>query len=388
MSEFVVKLSYSGHANAVHKPSGVSVHSAVDPLREAHCVAELLARQHGSVLLVGNGLGYLANELKKREALSACVEVFGTLATLCKVHGVFRDQLLCETRDSMTRVFSTFLPGSRLIVMPYVRTLAPFLDTGLRECLNTAHVRAVSREVYDPIVSKNISENERLITSVKQLDFAEFCSPRIPVAVGSSPSLSVSIECLREFRSELTIVAASGAIPVLRQFGLNADFIVAMEARSTVLVDLEFANGSEWTIVFPWTHPQVLRNLKLPLLMVSQDQNIFTQGGASGLAAADIASRLGPAPIYLIGMDMSDSFGEYSKGVARTSANFSLSAPKFDFMRNSARAWAQNSGKQFKHVVMPGTERIHGFDQIYPVELRTAFERDICERELLSHCHD
>jgi hypothetical protein len=175
-------------------------------------------------------------------------------------------------------------------------------------------------------------------------------------------------------------------VPALRRANIEADWIIAMEARDAVVRDLEAAPDGANVIVFPWAHPSVVRQNRFDRYLATEEFGLKTSGGSTGLAAADFVLKMSSGSVFMVGMDMSDRSGEYSHGAERESANISLRAPKFNVMRNAASQWARRySHRRIYHMTMPGDETISGALAIYPVELDTELARELSRNNLMAH---
>lgn len=386
MNTFALRKAQNDCFTAYHIATNVLIHSSVDPIAEAKAVLKQSESTSGDVLLIGNGLGYVSTELEKAGRLHKVVELFAGLSNLCGDYGTRAADYRCFTADELSSVLTSCPNSVQIVISPYINALRNELDVELRKLVCDLLVTLQSQKVYRPLVDSNIRVNRRHFESLEHFEKLHFDDDKILVAVGSAPSLDASLETLRDYRERIVLAAASGALPILSQYGLNPDFAVAMEARDSVIGDCEFASEGLAIVVFPWTHPAVLSETHFQLLRANETDNIYTGGGSTGIATADIAVRLCAGPLFLVGMDMTDSSGEYSARANRVSANLRLGAPKFSVMRCAATEWVGRIQRTIYHMTMPGTEPILGARKVYPMELRTSFDRELINRAHL-HSH-
>ncbi len=366
----------SGHTSAVHN-SGTLVHSAQDPVAEAKAIATLLLTDNvRKILILGNGLGYLRTALTDLGVNCHTVELFEELNTLAFESNRFAADTFCSNAEELQSVLKQRGSEAHLVVAPYVMSLRSELPRDVRLLVEELQVTLQSQHVYKSIIDRNIRANVAMLHELPKLSDIEIGTNKLAIAIGSGPTLDACMPALVEWREQLVLIAASGAVPVLSNNGIQPDWIVAMEARDGVVIDLESAHDRSTVLVFPWTHPSVMSDARFKRVVASEADKIFTSGGATGLAAADFATKLTAGAVFMVGMDMSDSEGEYSGGSSRVTANRKLGAAKFNVMREAAAKWAQVQRQSIYHVVMPGQSEVDGAHKLYPMELATAFARE------------
>ena len=374
-NRFVTRATASGHTTAVHI-GGTLVHSAQDPHAEAEAIASILtSAEYKSLLVIGNGLGYLSGAVRRRGLKCVSIELFADINSLAaEVTGVAADKL-CLSGEELISALDQYGLNAHILMSPYIMSLRAELSDDLRTLLEELQVTLQSQRAYKNLIDRNIEANRAQLPKLTRLCIQEQQSCKLAIAVGSGPTLDACMQTIIEWRDELLLVAASGAVPVLRKNGICPDWIVALEARESVVADLESAECESKVLVFPWTHPRAINDDRLTLIAANESDGICTGGGSTGLAAADFVAMLTSGAIFMIGMDMSDRKGEYSAGVARTTTNYTIGAAKFNVMRAAASRWICSLKKKAYHVVMPGGEQINGAHKLYPIEIATAFAR-------------
>lgn len=377
MNRFELQTTASGQLTAMHC-GGALVHSAEDPLSEAEAIATLMSKESEKrILLIGNGLGYLSCALRNRGIECTSIELFPELHLYAALESGRGADEVCVSAKEFSEALSSCISGTELIIAPYVIALRGELKLELRRIIDELHVKLQSQRVYKTLIDFNIATNRMLLSSLPQLETDAEKSRKHAVVAGSGPTLEACIRTVAEYRENILLFAASGAVPVLARHGLNADWIIALEARDTILPDLEHAPDNCSILIFPWTHPQVVNNTRFRRIVATEDHRLFTNSGSTGLAALDFAAKLTEGTMFMIGMDMSDRRGEYSRGVERETANSTIGAVKFGVMRTAAASWIrQHSSRKVFHMVMPGDDQVEGAYKLYPIELTTAFARE------------
>lgn len=368
MNKFELFASESGDLTARHGDTRILVHSAANPAKEAADVAaSLMQNSSANFILIGVGLGYLARELVRHNRLHACYEPFPELQQHAKT-GWSAAQNGMEVKgvgDLMLDFANTEIARTtEIVIAPYVRALSSLLDPQLRKTINGRQVVGQSRKLYAPLIERNMRLNESKWKTIPRLEPMLIQCDKPAIAIGAAPSLDFCLDAIRTYREQFLIVAASGALPVLSAANIIPDWVVALEARETVSDDLEFAAEGQRVIVFTWTHPSVLE--KAAVRLHSADEGILcTDSGTSALTAADLVLRLSSGTLYLVGMELSNTNGDYANGVNRQSSDECLPAPKFEVMRAALLKWTlANRNRNILHVLPDNVAPVHGINHV------------------------
>ncbi len=383
MNQFVLKRAESGEWTAMHKETGVLVHSAVSPQSEAERAAlSIQALSDDPVILIGVGLGYLARELASRGMSIQCYEPFADLTLHLETAQLQSGDAgeVFSGLELLADATSCVGTGKRTIIAPYVLALQSYLPQPLRELIAEKHVLTQSRKKYAPIIKRNIDANLLLWHKLPKIQLSAHQSPRLGVAVGAGPTLTACVETLCAARSKLLLVAASGAVPALMSAGIEPDWIVVLESSDAAERDLDFVSPASRLVVFPWSHPAALE-CNRGLVFAADEDDLHTHSGTSGIAAADLALKLTNRELFLVGMELSDADGEYATGALRESANVARSAPKFLVMRHAAEEWAlQNDMCSIMQVVPSGVAPVRGMEPVLAGDFSNALHSRISAR--------
>jgi hypothetical protein len=219
-------------------------------------------------------------------------------------------------------------------ISPYLPLLAVHLRSPLSDLLQHFRSERASQSIYCDIVKNHSQVNQGHLSD---FPFALKASPEPKpfVVCGAGPSLNDCINVLKTFRDRICIIAVSGAIPALLCQDINPDWVIAFEARETVLDDLKDLPITTRVIVFPSTHPSVMSKSGFTFYSGTDSNDALeTRGGTSVIPALDFAIRLAKQFILLCGVDLSNENGTYAIGSKRENhAGDKTSMPKFAAMR-------------------------------------------------------
>jgi len=364
MNDFEPFQSDCGDLSVRHRLTSILVHSAANPTKEAADAAtSLLRNTSAQFTLIGVGLGYLAAELARQGRLHKCYEPFAELQRYAGQCGILNGAVHeVQNGDALAADFRQIdcTQCGEIVVAPYVRALSDHLATDVREAVNRLQVANQSRKFYAPLIERNMRLNVSRWSALRQLQSEFSRSDKPAIAIGAGPSLDRCMDVIHGNREKFLLIAASGAMPALSAAMIQPDWTVALEARETLAGDLVFAAPSQKTVVFPWTHPAAFNNRELQLY--GADENaIVTSGGTSAITAADLALKLTSGPLFLIGIELTNSHGSYANSANRLSADTRTPAPKFEIMRTALQEWAQaNCGREITHVLPDGVVPVHG----------------------------
>jgi hypothetical protein len=348
LAEYRLLRSRSGDATAVHLPSNNLIHSAVDPVREAidivsagnHTIRDLC-------VVVGGGLGFVPEALLRSGAAKS-VLVIEPDPALFQLGRHIRPDAEYYSSPAIRTAFATTsaslswqlreIPKSAgLLIAPYLLRIACADGHPLANAMRIVRAEQTSRFVYDPIVAGHELVNRNALANLPSV-FEGMPLDKPALVIGAGPSLDRCVDVIRESRQTCTIIAASGAVPALLKAGVVPDWTVALEAKDAVLADVAELPVNASVIVFPATHPNVLKNDKHKLWSASDSEGnvLSTRGGSSIIPALDFALRVSSREVILIGVDLGYQAGQYARGTIRdnkTAKAVGEVPPKFLSMR-------------------------------------------------------
>lgn len=350
VGQFQIFTSKSGALSAKHTARSVLIHSAIDPIIEARTVASRIATAGvRTVTLIGCGLGYLERELFAHRVEVTAIELHANLYELRKQlvrdtqsSGYGKDVRLCGTVSELREILTMCGADRMLCIAPYVTTLADELPREIAAELLAQKVMDASRTLYQPLIAANEKQNAAAIRGLPRLNTNGRSCSRIALAVGAGPSLSGCMETIKAARSELLVIAASGAVPVLRANDISPDWTIALEARESLAHDADMLEDGAKVIVFPWSMPAVVGAKRLDVYLADEQTGLATSGGTSSLTAADFAFKITRGNVYLLGMDLSDTDGAYATGALRANVSGQMPSPKYASMRVAFEEWLKD----------------------------------------------
>jgi hypothetical protein len=371
-AEYEILSSRSGAPTALHVPSQTLVHSGIDPRREAGEIADAHnCSGTGSTLLIGGGLGYLAEAILQMRGSGHRIHVIEPDAGLLRLAMTNRSGVdyltssrihvsTVSTKKALQMRMASIEPDATVIISPYLLRLSECNATPLKDILRVLRTEIASSAIYAPLLRENSQcMRVRLIPAVENLAFEP---DKMMVIVGAGPSLDHSLEFLRQHRSRLNILAASGAAPALMAGGVAPDCVFAMEAKVTVVSDLSVLPQGARVVIFPFTHPAVIASGRYSLYSGGDNDHtgLETRGGSSAIPALDYALRASTTDLLLVGMDLGYQSGTYAHASKRaTSADVigNPLPPKFLAMRAGLeRVLSEhgNTARRIYHVLTNG----------------------------------
>lgn len=152
------------------------------------------------------------------------------------------------------------------------------------------------------------------------------------VVVGAGPSLTDSLESLKESRTKAVYIAVDTAVRVLRHAGIDPDYIVTVDPQPVNRVFLEGYAGQASIVLDPTVSHHSARYAsksrvyvtstpfqlgRLFGLMLAEEPGELAFGGSVSTNAYDLARRMGCDPVYLVGQDLAFSDGQvHARGAA------------------------------------------------------------------------
>jgi hypothetical protein len=327
--------------------NGKAVHSRHPDQEAKRQVAEILSRSPRSVILLAPGLGFVIDLLlEQSEARLLWIEPDERIqqAVLRRIskklvafHRHHLDDLTIYSDDTSERLIlcSSFPEFNRLrsllVGTPdtwhiftlratfhprYVSFLADLEQRSFRETVNRNTLKR-----FDRIWLKNLYYN--LVSAsqwyaVSSLFQKHRNQPGVVVSAG--PSLDRCIPALIENRSRFILIAVDTAVNTLQHYGLDPDYLLSVDAQAANFFHIRPYRGQATLVVDMTVSYLTLRHHKGPYFTFHNPlpaasvilQMLFPDGageiqfgGSVSTNAFDFAIKLGCAPIYLCGLDLS-----------------------------------------------------------------------------------
>ncbi len=402
LAEYRILQSRSGQPTAMHIPSGCLIHSRIDPVREAQTIAGQYPVCAGdAVVLLGGGLGYLAEALFKMTGKQGDIWVIEPEMALIRLshhnrpEGVYtalnRIHLLsAATIGSLTKDLKHSTMISHLIVSPYFLQIAGLQSGPLSDYVRVLRAEIASRSVYNSLILEHERKNADSLLQLKSIHNVMLPSEKLTIVCGAGPSLSQVADSIQTHRDHLTVIAASGAVPSLRKRGIIPDWVVALEAKEAVVRDLTALPDDVNLIVFPATHPEIFTRFKTVRLYRATDTSggsLTTRGGSSLIPALDFALKQTTGDVALVGADLGYQNGRYAEGALRETEYYDSvkTPPKFASMRaglETLLAETNRNNRVIFHVLDSGNT-LRGSQQVTPDQ----FTDDLLKMQHQRYCH-
>jgi hypothetical protein len=386
LASFVLKRSKRGDLNIQCVETGTLLHSNFAPQHEAEQIVDALAcTDERSVLLIGGGAGYLQRELRARLSRDARLTVFEPEPELCALSAANNEldvgfpgiqRVASTSKTVLSELISSLSESTRVIIAPYLKRTARNRRSPLFQMLHALASEESAGTTYYDALRVATQRNQVHLETMPPWTDLKFEREREICVVGAGPSLDNCAPALRDHRAQLTIIAASGAVPALLRHNIQPECVVALEALLVCTEDLANLPNDVPVIVFNCTSPAVLTAHAMLLRGDPPFAPLTTRGGSTIIPALDLGLKSNAQNIYLVGVDLGQGPQAYANGTHRQSSSvLNEQAPKFRAMRyhlenlisvstNSSRVW---------HALISGVP-LRGTRRITPEELRARLQ--------------
>jgi hypothetical protein len=391
-AEFKIIPAASGEPIAVHLPSGLLLQSRYNPVQESAELAKSQPDNLSHYLVLGGGLGYYPEALLHR-TVQAAITVIEPDAALFQLGRKWRGTsdyycsprmrvITVSTPASWARVMNSLPKDSGLFISPYLARLAARQNSPLAGVLTVFRSEMASRSVYNDLIDGHSKINDALLRVLPAAGSAPEMNRAFTVIAGAAPSLDQCLPALTQHRAHCEIIAASGAVPALLHHGVEPDWVVALEARESIIRDLEKLPPQVRIIVFECTHPHVLTAYSRQLWTAADRQGALLQtgGGSSVIPALDFAFRRGRGQLLLVGADLGYQNGSYAANSLRSELpEKNDQPPKFLSMRSGLEAVIYNRRDLARTLfhVLPNGIPLMGSRVLHPSGLLELFQSKV-----------
>jgi hypothetical protein len=314
---------------------GITLHSSVDPVREAEELIQSRNISGGTRWLIfGFGLGYhlgaavrAAKDGDEIVVVEFCPEILKSalenidLTWLLRCPGL----RICLPRDAAAfdRRIGAMGDDTKILIHPPSLALWRRRRLQAADMLNTLEIERTnwlySGSAYEKAVKRNraqLAVCENAETYFKNLKDEPL------VVAGAGPSLNHAKPLIKRYRSSLFVLAANAAYFPLRNAGIQPDAVICVEPRSAARSSFDGRGEDGIPLLFaPGTNPDVIANWHGPkVVAIGKDDQSMPHTGTVVGAALDVAFRLGANPIILTGVDLALSDSWYAEGVKKSAS--------------------------------------------------------------------
>jgi len=270
------------------------------------------------------------------------------------------------------------------VIALYFERIAAVMSSPLSGFVQMLRAERVSRTVYDSLLNDHLRSNEPVLNALPRALHVQLPRDKSVVVAGAGPSLEECAPALRRWRRQLMVIAASGAVPPLRAAGIDPDWVIALEARETVLDDLADLPQGISVVVFASAHPQVIQRIRGPLYCGA---GLDSRGGTTLIPALDFALQCSPCDVFLVGADLGHGSRTYAAGAKRDTARSNLlpgMSPKFLAMRAALENLLERRANESRVVyhVLTAAPTLRGTQHMVPAELDAAWKTSVMTREI------
>jgi len=317
------------------------IHSKFDPCREAErFISEINTEEHDLYIVMGFGFGFHIDELLKRIRTDAILLVIEKNPSLLKsalenrdLVPTLNDNRLILLADPHEDLISDALKGKITKRVTFIthrgsHQVAPEYYSNLleicRSYLSAKDVNIATLAKFEKIWGSNIIRNiNQFIDSPGANIFYERFKDVPAIIVAAGPSLTESIDFIREHCRDTVIVAVDTAYKILQNSGINPHFCLAVDPQ---VINARYFEGTECNdtilVADPTVHPSVFRLFDGPVVTtgiafemlkwlerICGENGELTHGGSVSTNAYDFARRLGCSPLIMVGQDLAFTGG-------------------------------------------------------------------------------
>ncbi len=321
----------SGHPTLT--VGGVLVHSPRDPVREAE---KLAAAADGKepVILLGFGLGYLAEALRRRDGNRAILIVERHEALLAAAFAArdLADLLAHENlafmvggdSDGILSLLQLFSGAPRIMANRTLRNRDALwydeVENRVATWIAKDDVNAATLRRFGKRWVRNLARNLEALRDIPGVAGFAGCAQGLPALVlAAGPSLDAVLPYLPRLAERCVIVAVDTALRAALAVGVDPDFVLVVDPQFWNARHLDRCPGPHsYLITESAVFPSVLRHdfasrflcsTLFPLGRFIEDRldpkGALGAGGSVATSAWDFTRLLGAGPVWIAGLDLS-----------------------------------------------------------------------------------
>ena len=319
------------------------LHSPYDPIHEANQIStkELNDPKINVVVIVGFGLGYLAEEVLKICAPQTQViiveprsDILITALTCRAFDSFLSDSRVTFILDSDTK--KAAVKTSKKLGFDKLKNWK-ILTSQAQTRLNQIYLKSyldhlgacINQNVSSFSTSMNLS-SYFLKNTVANLDataespgvnlFADCWKNRPAVIVAAGPSLNKQLPVLRANQDKLLIVAVDKTWPILKAAGIKPHIVVAIDPRRPCSCDEP--PEDVWFLTVGSCNPEVVHSVSQQRIIsygnpvhekifqhIIGERGVLHTGGSVATNAFSFARLMGASPLIMIGQDLAYTGG-------------------------------------------------------------------------------
>lgn len=330
MENVVIERTLSKNGHPIIKMNGLYIHSKYDPVQEAKRIVEKEYESGYLMILFGYGLGYVADELMKKNNGENLLIIDPLYEELHPNHShheveVLTDYSRIELNYAIASSTKNYSKKIKVVVTPNYDRLLPeeylFLLNVVKDVQNVNQVHVNTTNRYAEAWEKNyISNLYHLLNEPTIYELKKQYDCPVVLASGG-PSLTKQLPLLKQYRNKLILISAGSTVNSLIQAGIEPDYIVTVDGGienyahfskvSFQQAELMYAVSSYFQIQdeFPNRKYGFLSDSDIEFQrhiqkLFSIDAPLVTGGTSVANFAFTIATLITSGPIALIGQDL------------------------------------------------------------------------------------
>jgi len=309
------------------------INSKYNPQKEAEIYVDTLDMKNDSIIvMLGNGFGYVANEIMKNMSNANKLIIFETNINIfnkCAVNFTKTEKVifhLWENESSAKAILEkhiTFFDVGKVIVI----TLPAYLDIWheeltryskcIQEFVQERHALSNTFTESSGYWESNMFNNSDCVSNSYRISkFSDKFKSKPIIVVGAGPSLDKNIQLLKKIKDKAVIISGYTALRALYNNDIRPHFVVVVDSKQPIY---QYCYNDIPVIYTPLISNQFLsHHVSEKIVFVGESEAVsrqifkdsFTEndivevGGTVALPAVDIAVKMGGNPVILIGQDL------------------------------------------------------------------------------------
>lgn len=309
--------------------NGYFLHSKYNPISEAERFVEKHFIPNKTIILFGNGIGYIAEILKKKITENNRLIIIEPLENSNEIQ-VENNVITLETRDIhfikeyFTKELDMYEEVCCVCSPNYDKVFPQLYLEILRLIKNSIHSQKIMKNTINQFAElwqKNYIENLKNVCQDSSLIHLK-SKYNVPVVVTSGgPSLSKQLEKLKEIQEDVVIIAAGSAVNSLLQQQIEPDYVMSIDGGEPNYWHFQNLYLTKTKIIYSlFNHPKIRPSFtekgyyflsadgdslqKHFKRVVGVAPTIVPGGGSVANYALPIAMFITDGPITFIGQDL------------------------------------------------------------------------------------
>jgi hypothetical protein len=345
-SDISLEIGRKGHMTlrATDKLGNFYLHSLYDPIHESNQIIQKECQdpEINVVVLIGFGLGYVAEELCQRCDTNTRIIIVEPRSDLLAVALSSRplDHVLSDPRikfivdtntnkaavktnselglDKLKRWKIIATPAMSRLYQDFLKSYVDHLGACINQRVASFSTSFNSSELF---LKHTVANLDIAARSPGVNQFKDCWKNRPAVIVAAGPSLNKQIATLKEYKDHLLIIAVDKTWPILKAAGIEPHVVVAIDPRRPCSWGSE-PPDNVWFLSAASCNPDVVHSVKDKHIVsfgnplhekifkpMIGDRGVLHTGGSVATNAFSFARLMGASPLIMIGQDLAYTGG-------------------------------------------------------------------------------